>query len=178
MSGKKAGFITGANAKLKIGGNTVAYATDLQYREDVQHIPIYAMGKIDAHAYEPVGYTVSGTFSVIRYTKKAAAHTPAASTDNSANSPALYPDVGNQMDPGKWLSSNTVDIELFERTINDLAAAADTSTSVIKILDCRLTRRGISLTKRGVMSESFQFVGEIIQDSGQAAAHSGKADLT
>ena len=173
----KPGFITGANAKLKIGGFAVAYATDLQYREDVQHIPIYAMGKIDAHAYEPVGYTVSGSFSVIRYTKKTGAQAPAASAENSANSPSLYPEVGEQMDPGRWLASQTVDIELFERSgnaDNNLDAA---SKSVIKILDCRLTRRGITLTKRGVMSESFQFVGEILQDSDQSPKPSGHTDL-
>ena len=174
----KPGFITGANAKLYIAGAVVAYATDVQYREDIQHIPIYAMGKIDAHAYEPVGYSVSGSFSVIRYTKNGdAASTAAATAQNSGNSPKLYPTVGKQMDPGQWLASETVDIELFERAATS-TNATEVKTSVLKIMDCRLTRRGITLTKRGVLSESFQFVGELIGDNNIAPADSGALDLS
>lgn len=182
---RKAGFVTGANAKLKISGTVVAYATDVQYREDVQHVPIYTMGKIDAHAYEPVGYSVSGSFSVIRYTKNTDAGAPAATAANRGNSPGLYPNVtpstGNlyqQMDPNEWLASQTVDIEVFERYVNSGGTGGTADTSVIKILDCRLTRRGISLTKRGVLSESFQFVGEMIGDDNATPAPSGRTDLT
>ena len=69
MAGIVPSFITGANAKLKIGNLTLAFATDLSYQITTNSIPVRAMGMIEVAAYEPVSYTVSGTFSVVRYTR-------------------------------------------------------------------------------------------------------------
>ena len=40
MAGKKPGLVTGSNAKLKIGGKTIAYATDVSYAVNVDVVPV------------------------------------------------------------------------------------------------------------------------------------------
>jgi hypothetical protein len=72
MAGIHAGFVTGARAKIKIGGQTMGYAADVAYNITVATIPIETMGKYEVHSNEPVSYTVDGSFSIVRYTKGSA----------------------------------------------------------------------------------------------------------
>ena len=71
MANKKAGFITGANAKIKIAGKVIAFATNVGYDINVQTIPIEGIGRYEPWSNEPVSYSCSGSMSVIRYTKRA-----------------------------------------------------------------------------------------------------------
>jgi hypothetical protein len=75
MSGIAPSFITGANAKIKIGNLTMAFASDVGYQIVAATIPVRVMGMVEVAANEPTSYTVSGSFSVIRYTKDAGSDT-------------------------------------------------------------------------------------------------------
>ncbi len=186
MAGRGTGFLTGANAKIKLGGRTLAYATDVTYNVTVATIPVESMGKYEVHSNEPVAYSVDGSFNVIRYTKHAAAEkvTNAAASGNAPqNWPADTTDatsqVADHLNPKKMLASTTVDIEIVE--MEDTGAGASTDQSVYKIIDCRLTRRGASLNKRGILVDSYSFVGILATDSDIAdadkVAESGNNDL-
>ena len=184
MANMKPGFLTGANAKIKMFGKTIAYCADVSYNISVQTIPIESMGKYEVHSNEPVAYSVDGSFSVIRYTKRATTAAiggviadAAAGTGNepSAINAGSGGKASEHLNPAKLLISQTFDLEIFEKH-------ATGEAQVTKVIDCRLTRRGMSLNKRGVMVDNYAYVGILHQDSDAATAdqtgNSGDDDLT
>lgn len=165
----KPSFLTGAVARVKAGNITLAYCQDVSYTVEVTTIPVEAMGRFEVISNEPIATFVSGSLSVIRYTQVA--------KDNN------MPDVaagGNGI--GKWnhgvgrnasehinprdiLVSETFDIEIYQK--ND-----PTNAPVLKLLDCRLTRKSGGVNKRGILVETFNFVGIMAQDDSYTAARS------
>jgi hypothetical protein len=183
MAGIKPGFITGANARVKLDGITLAYCTDLNFTVDVATIPIEVIGTYEVKSYEPVAYSVNGSFSVIRYTQKDGStnpHNGAAASGTPADKIGVSNSVGKQLDPGRILTSSTFDLEIHQVAANSETTTAANST--YKIQDCRVTRRSSSLNKRGVMVDSYVFVGVLSgdTDSGQVTtvSHSGQQDLS
>jgi hypothetical protein len=67
VANKKPFFITGSNCKIKVNGVTIAYATDLSYSVSIGHIPVKILGIYESDTIEPVSYSVTGSFTVIRY---------------------------------------------------------------------------------------------------------------
>lgn len=183
MAQMKPGFITGANAKIKAFGKTLAYCADVSYNISVDTIPIESMGKYEVHSNEPVGFRVDGTMSIIRYTKRAAGNDGGTIGDAASNGNApLRVDggsagnAGEHFDPRTLLASQTFDLEIIEKT-------ADTASenAVMTVSDCRLIRRGMSLNKRGVMVDNYAFVGILATDKDIGTANevgnSGTDDL-
>lgn len=191
MAGQiKPGFITGANARIKLFDKTLAYCTDVSYNVTVQTIPIESMGKYEVHTNEPVSYSVDGTFSVIRYTKAILDANIDDASDNSGNAPLRIGDASGDnafghLNPGKILESRTFSLDIFQ-TIK--AGRQDTGLSdanaqpVVRIKHCRLVRRGMTLNKRGVMVDNYAFVGIYLDDADEGndgiAAPSGQEDLS
>lgn len=184
MAQMKPGFLTGANAKIKMFGKTIAYCADVSYNITVQTIPIESMGKYEVHSNEPVAYSVDGGFSVIRYTKRASSGTEGGIIADVASGTGNEPSridggaggkASEHLNPAKLLLSQTFDLEIFEK-----GAAGE--AQVTKVIDCRLTRRGMSLNKRGVMVDNYAYVGIIHQDTDAATAdqtgYSGTVDLS
>lgn len=182
MAQQKPGFITGANAKIKAFNKTLAYCSDVSYNVAVQTIPIESMGKYEVHSNEPVGYTVDGSFSIIRYTANATNSAAGGVIQDAAsgkpNAPESIEDGGNgnmgqHIDPAQLLASQTFDLEIYEKRDGG-------ETAVYKVSDCRLTRRGMSLNKRGVMVDGYTFVGVLATDSdiSTAVGNSGETDLS
>lgn len=176
---QKAGFITGANAKIKVGSVTMAYATDVSYNVQVQTIPVESIGKYEVHSHEPVAYTVAGSLSVIRYTDRAKTSSirDASSTGNApkniqSTSAGTWQD---HINPRDLLASETFDVDVFEKSV-------DGDKQVIRLTDCRLVSRGSSLNKRGVISDQYSFVAILATDTDIATAdqtaNSGDEDLS
>lgn len=184
MAGKKAGFVTGANAKIMIDSKVIAYATNVGYDITVQTLPIEGIGRYEVWSNEPVSYTVTGSLTVIRYTERAN-DSGIDSTDNTAaNGNAIDQvaldgsdrDLSEHLDPAQLLLSETFDLKIFEKT------PGTDDNRVIEIKDCRLTRRSGNLDKRGVLMDNFAFVGIIAGDvnannTGINAGNSGSTDL-
>jgi len=186
MAGKLPSFITGANAKIKIGDLTMAYAQDVSYSIEVSTIPVETIGRYEVVANEPVAYFVSGTLSVIRYTKAAASSTSTIDgvkqTGNSINNweDTAAGNIGGHFDPSRLLSSKTFDLEIFSKIPSDQAAAggASATESIIKVRDCRLTRKSGSVTKRGLIVDQFAFSAILADnDDETASGTSGDQDL-
>lgn len=167
----KPSFVTGANAKIKLGGQTLAYAQDVSYNVTISTIPIETMGRYEVISNEPVAYFVDGTLSVIRYTKVASGMSGAAASGNSIGK---WSKGGEQVNPGKILASETFDLEVFQK----YADTGGTETEgVIKLIDCRLTRMGGGINKRGVLVEQFAFNAIYKDDDGLTTSGSGDDDL-
>lgn len=185
MAKSKPGLVTGSNAKLIFGGKTLAYATDVSYSVDVSVVPVEVMGSYEVITNEPIAVNVRGSFTIVRYTATAANALPqAAKTGNGVGQ--LGKDRTNSMDgqsnafnPSKMLSTSTVDLEIFQRQATEGEAIG--TTSLVKISDCRLTRLSSGLNKRGIMTESYDFVGILYDDEsfeGDASRSNTVEDLT
>jgi hypothetical protein len=173
MAGQKPGLVTGSNAKLKIGGKTIAYATDVSYAVTVDVVPVEVMGRYEVITNEPIAVNVAGSFSIVRYTSTAAGADGRAANGNGVGQ--FGAGQGNAFNPSQMLSTSTVDIEIFQRN----APGADPSELLVKIEDCRLTRLTSGISKRGVMVENYDFVGVIYDDDSFVAGKSGNSnDLT
>lgn len=182
MAQMKAGFITGANAKIVVGGITLAYCTDVSYNVTVQTIPIEAMGKYEVHSNEPVGYSVDGSLAVIRYTKRAATSLVDDAAAEGNRPEKIDPGAGQGSDwnthinPKSLLTSSTFDLHIIEKA-DESGGAND--VEVVYLEDCRLTRRGASLNKRGVMVDQYNFVAILAGDGDNSTegktAHSSMA---
>ena len=198
MSGQIPSFITGANAKIKINNMTMAYAQDVSYSVDVATIPVETIGRYEVVTNEPISYYVSGTLSVIRYTKAASGGVTAtaisstAGTADNGNSINNWVDntsgnIGDHFNPGNLLSSKTFDLEIFSRLPGDTTNTAESGNtpastnveSIIKIRDCRLTRKTGNVTKRGLIVDQFAFSAVLIDhdDNTPVGASNGDKDL-
>lgn len=181
MAGVKPGLITGSNAKVKFGGKTLAYATDMQYSVETTVIPVEVMGHFEMIANEPIAIAVNGSFTVVRYAAGAAIGTgdsatlPGAAATGNGVGQLGGANQKEAFNPGLVLSSQTVDIEIYQKAIG--ADSKESTSAVVKIIDCRLTRMSGSVNKRGVLMESYTFVGRLLQDDAHAPTVSSDADL-
>jgi len=148
------------------------------------------MGIYEVLANDPVADGGVGRFSVERCTKANsggegdyganAKGNGIGAWKGTANSNDLAEDKsgrGNsvQIDPGQLLLSKTVDIVLFRKAVNDPTATTG-QEMFMTIKDCRLTRMGGSVNKRGVLMESYQFVAEMAYNDSFVASASGEED--
>lgn len=187
MAGMKPSFITGANAKIKVGGKTFAYASDVTYNVSVDTIPIETMGRYEAVTNEPVNYTVSGELSVVRYTAVAKSNNmPGANTGGNGLGKVDFTTGGNGADhinPGNLLLSQTWDLSVYQKSQSATTSAGATATTTevaefLTIKDCRFTRKSAGLTKRGIMVDRLSFVGILADDESFDSSHSGDEDLS
>ena len=187
MSSKKPSFVTGANAKIKVGGKTFAYASDVSYQVMVDVIPIETMSRYEPVTHEPVNYSVSGELSVVRYTAIAKQNNmPGTHAGGNGPGQVNYTTGGNQSDefnPGNLLLSQTWDLAVFQKeqaalTSGGGSALTTESIEFITIKDCRFTRKASALNKRGIWVERLSFVGVLHDDDSFDSSHSGEIDLS
>lgn len=187
MAGKKPSFITGANAKIKVGGKTFAYAADVSYQVAVDTIPIETMGRYEAVTNEPVNYSVAGELSVVRYTGIAKQNNmPGTNTGGNGLGKVDYTTGGNganEMNPGNILLSQTWDLSVFQKEQSGATSAGGTATvtdsvEFITIKDCRFIRKSASLNKRGILVDRLSFVGILADDESFDSSYSGDPDLS
>ena len=160
----KPGLITGSNCKITVDSKTVAYATDLQYMVETTTIPVEVMGRYEVVTNEPIATMVNGSFTVVRYAKGLASTAGLSDTSvNSNGTKNMAGNMGNAFNPGEMLTTETVDIIVYQKTKSSATAAADVQ-KIVKITDCRLVRKSGSVNKRGILTESYQFVGVLLTD--------------
>ena len=175
MAGIKPAFVTGANAKIKVGNRTLAYAQDASYSVTVTTIPIETMGRYEVVSNEPVAYFVDGTLSVIRYTKAAVNMDKTNAEGNGIGNWDIHEEDGGaakHFNPGALLASQTWDLEIFQKT-----DGADVD-AVIRLFNCRFTRKGGAINKRGVLVEQYAFNAILADDDSFNVSGSGDQDLS
>jgi len=179
MSGKKPSFVTGANAKIKAGNLTLAYAQDVSYAATVDIVPVETMGRYEVVTNEPVGYRVEGNLNVVRYTKIASLNgmQGAAAGGNGVGkwNFSTGGKASEHVNPGEMLASQTWDLEVFQKYDD---AGTIKSELVSKVRDCRFRSKGGAINKRGILVEAFSFVGVLAEDDSFTASNSGDSDLS
>lgn len=181
MAAQKPSFITGASAKIQVGGRTLAYASEVSYAVAVDTIPVETMGRYEAVTNEPISYSVGGELSIVRYTAlaKNISKTSAAQKGNGIGEikPSAGGDVSQHMDPSSLLLSQTYDIVVFQKAAG-ASAAAPVTEKLITITDARFNRLSGGLTKRGLLVERLAFVGVLLNQDSFTAHESGDTDLS
>jgi hypothetical protein len=139
MAGQTPFFLTGANAKIKLNGKTLAFCTDLSYSIQIITQTPKTLGSYEGTSVEPLGYSISGSFSVIRYikdAKKVSGTSPKGIASNDAGNGVgnwggvwggtagdilARNGVGNDgraneaLDPSKFANGTTFDIQVYQK---------------------------------------------------------------
>jgi hypothetical protein len=201
MAGKVPFFITGASAKIKLNNKTLAFCTDLSYSVQVITQTPKVLGMYEGSSVEPLGYSVSGSFTIIRYAKDAQQAIPkngiAGLTANDAGN-----GVGNwggvwgggttnilarngigtdgraneALDPSKLAGGTTFDIQVYQKTNNTFGGVVDIGPllGIANIRNCRITQADFSLSKRGAAVQRFNFTALYVDEDSFVADNSGR----
>jgi hypothetical protein len=191
MSRIKPFFITGATAKIILNGKTLAFCTDFAYSVQVAHQTPKILGMYEGVSVEPLGYTVNGSFSLIRYARNAQNSTKSApksvagndsgngvgnwggSWDATSRGFASRVGIGNDgraqeaLDPSKLDNGTTFDIEVYQKTQNG-------NIGVSKIRNVRITQADFTLSKKALAQQRFSFVALYVDEDAFVADFSGK----
>ena len=140
MAGMRPFFLSGGNAKIVVNGRTIAFCSDFSYSVQVITQTPHVLGLYEATSVEPLGYNVSGSFTVIRYAKGAVENIGGTAPNDIAANDAgngvgnwggawggglgsflANNGVGNDgraneaLDPSKFANGTTFDIQVYQK---------------------------------------------------------------
>jgi len=195
MANKAPFFINGGNAKIRVNGVTLAYVTDFRYSIKITHGDARILGVYEKDTSEPLAYDVNGSFTVIRYVegmvknaknKQQSVPSGASNLGNgvgswtSANSSTAGRILRGQfsdgraneaLDPSKYHTGTWFDIEFYQKTDSG-------QLGVARIRDCRITSADTEINKRGVMTQTFSFTANGVDEDSFIANASGVGQTT
>ena len=169
MAGIIPSFASGSNLSIRLGGIVVAYATNLNFTDDVNHAPVGGIGSYSYDALEPTQYVARGSISINRYSTLAANAVTASLSE--ANKAGLLPsravagptDIGSSESDGNTLlypSQFNPTSLLFGRTF-DIVVMESVPTSpriIFTLRECRMTGYSMSFTPGSLVGENVNFM--------------------
>jgi hypothetical protein len=190
MAGMRPFFLTGANAKIKVNNRTLAYCTNLSYSVQVNHATPRVLGMYESTGVEPLSYSVTGSFSVIRYvadTKDNVGGTTPHGADEGGNGIGNWGPDGlaqrliagfntgapdgrayDSLNPAKLEKATGFEIYIFQKL------AGGDQQSVARIRDARITRADFNLGVRSPATQTFQFTAVYVDEDSFLADFSGR----
>lgn len=149
MAGTRPTFITGATAKIRLNGKTIAFCQDFTCSVQILTKTPKVLGKYEGDSVEPLSYMVSGGFSVIRYAKGirkvlGGSAIPKGLAENDAGNGVgnwgtqwggklgdllARNGVGNDgraheaLDPSKFANGTTFDIQIYQKVHKGIGTA-------------------------------------------------------
>ena len=185
MSGRRPFFLTGANAKIKVNGVTLAFATNLSYSVRVEHATPTVLGMYEPSSIEPLSYAVTGQFTVIRYVADVADKIKGISgASELGNGIGAWGKKGNlsnpvkrifdptdgrayeSFDPSKLEVASRFSIEVFQKT-------GDETQSVSRIRDARITQSDFNIGQKSAATQTFNFTALYVDEDTFLADFSG-----
>lgn len=172
-------FITGANAKIKLNGITLAFCTNLSYSVVVNNAAPHVLGMYEASSLEPLSYNVSGSFGVVRYANNVKDQLEALGYNTPSGVTSEGNGVGNwtknrgdgvgaailssgtfgndgrahdNFDPSMLQNGTFFDIEVYQK----MPGGGETR-GVCRMRNCRLVRMDGQINKKTPLLEQFQF---------------------
>lgn len=179
MSKKIPTFLTGANAKIKVNGRTIALATSVSYNIDVNHASPRVLGRYEVEEHQPLTYDVSGSFSIIRYVG-GPGHDALKDTNNEGNGIGYWGttsrnkgeqlltngSVNGSFDPSKMHRPIGFEIEIYQKT-------TDGSYAVARFRGVRISSTSFNMQKKSAAAQSFEFKAQYADEDSFGAAISG-----
>lgn len=174
-------FITGATAKIRLNGKTLAYCTDFNCTVQILTKTPRVLGKYEADSVEPLSYMVAGNFSIIRYVKGIKSLLGNKSAPGLADNDAGN-GIGNwgtawggklgdilarngiasndgraheALDPSKFAAGTTFDIQVFQKAHDK---SGPKLLGIWNIRNSRITQADFGLQKKSLGVEHYQFV--------------------
>jgi hypothetical protein len=189
MAGIAPFFITGASAKIKLNGRTLAFVTELAYTVSVKHAVPHVLGMYEAYTLEPLAYDVNGSFTVIRYAKDAASRTGGKSLPSGINGGGNgIGEWGNEpygpfttggsrrgdqggnpqqnLNPVTFNTGTFFDIEIYQKQAADM-------TLVARLRNCRIEQVDFNMAKKTLATEHFAFRATYLDEDSFNANFSG-----
>lgn len=181
MAGVRPFFLTGANAKIRVNGKTLAYCTNLSYSVKIKHAAPTVLGMYEGSSVEPLGYEVAGSFSVVRYiadarneisgkhpngTKNTGNGIGNWGTDNISIANLADGRAYDNLDPKALDKATTFEIEVFQKNEGQ-------NLGVAKIRDVRITQADFALSKKAAATQTFNFVALYADEDSFLADMSG-----
>jgi hypothetical protein len=189
-------FLTGANARIKLNGATLAFATDISYAISVQHASPRVLGRFEVEVHQPLTYDVVGSFTIIKYTKDADSFLNGDTPNNVNNlgsgagsffnhsglakmaSVVGLPGSNGSVDrraqqnfiPSRLYQSAMFDIEIYQKVDN----GQKLDYKLVAFLqDCRLTDSEFSMSKKTEAKQRFSFICRYAHEDTFIARKSG-----
>lgn len=185
MAGKQPFFLTGANAKIKVNGVTLAFATNLSYSVRVEHATPTVLGMYEPSSIEPLSYMVTGQFTVIRYVADIAGKVKGISNvSDKGNGIGAWGSKGNlsnplnrifdstdgrayeSFDPSKLEVASRFSIEVFQKVSGGTQA-------VSRIRDARITQSDFTISQKAAATQTFNFTALYLDEDSFLADFSG-----
>ena len=166
-------FMTGANAKIKVNGVTLAFCTGLSYDVIINTANPRILGGYEAVSLDVLSYEIKGQFSIVKYNKgmvsNNAGSTPDSVVDSGngignwgtgswANDGKAYP----ALDPSTFSTGTFFDIEVYQK-------AMDTTNTIVmmpfaKIRECRIVAARTVIQKKTATIQTFAFIGKYLDE--------------
>jgi hypothetical protein len=190
MAGMKPFFLTGANAKVRINGKTLAYVTNLSYSVRVNHASPTILGMYEPTSIEPLAYIVNGSFSVVRYIADVASSVggslPNGVKDTGNGIGYWGPDgtlgrfkagfdvkkgpdgrAYENLDPKKLEKATSFDIEIYQKT------CGASQVPVATLRGVRITQADFNIGTNAPATQNFNFTAVYADEDSFLANSSG-----
>lgn len=179
MSGIRPFFITGANVKILLNGKTMAFCTDFSCSTQILTQTPKVLGKYEGSSVEPLGYTVSGSFTLIRYAKNAVKDIGVQphSTVNDGNGMGNWSDSGLgqatdiQANPADLHNGSTFNIEVYQKIVKD--NGSKDKLGIVRIRNARITQVDFAISKKAAATQHFNFIALYVDEDSYRADFSG-----
>lgn len=172
-------FLTGATAKVKIGGITMAYCAELQFSVQLPSAAPKILGMLESETIETLSYDVVGSFLLVRYAAGVASAYRAGT-----KAPSGVNGLGNGI--GVWKKDNMFlanlkaatffDLDVFQKNMTNVldtsvlvpdplnpvfkaVGGTISTTPVFKIKKCKIIGMDTQIGKRAISMQTFVFRG-------------------
>lgn len=177
MAGLAPFFLSGGNGKIRINNRTIAFCSQIEYTIDTPHVNPKVLGMYEGPSIEPTGYSVTGSFTIIKYTAGMAelhdaqhgGKLPSGVSIKGNGVGSWGPDgvegvVGTlgagsgdgqahqSLQPQRLNNSMMFDIEVYQK------GPHGDDNPVARLKNCRITKASFLLPKKGIATQAFQFM--------------------
>jgi len=132
--------MTGSRAQFSIGARKIAFASNVSFNENIQYEPINVLDKLEVEEHAEVGYTVDLQCQNFRV------------PDSSVKQLGIMSKLKQILTQGE-LQAQVVD--------------KNTEASLLLMTGVKLQARQTTVDARGVMTETWSFVGRQSQDESE-----------
>lgn len=152
-------IMSGARAIFRINNKVVAFATNVNYSVSHPHQAVNVLGRYSTARHEPVGAEVSFGCTAMRFT----------ATAGKGNSPQKKGAENIMPRLQDILSTDELQVEIIDRA---------TDETLLMVSRAKMTQRSGSMGSRDLLSESWQFVGIVAEDSDSGPQNESSAPGT
>lgn len=176
MSGIRPLFVSAPKVKIKISGQTVAFAIGLSVSIDVNVENVFTFSRFDSAGPEALQYgLVSGSIQIVKLNNVPSNSVLKLPGDAGAGSPYRLAD---HLDPTRVLASETFDFDILVNhfqgangVVDPNVDAGSSDFGLYSIKDCRIGGSNINISLGALLNEPISFQGLLLVDTDDATTN-------